>query len=116
MRFGALALIAVLILAGPLAAQVSPITPLNFSLAPEKVESIYAPPEATPDEQLGNNGAVHFDLTVGYWTDYIFRGIDRSESGGSEDSPNILIDGSMRIDLGRYPTLILGVFSNIYDS
>jgi hypothetical protein len=94
----------------------APVSPLNLSLAPDKVESVYAPAETTPDENLGNNGAVHFDLTVGYWSDYIFRGIDRSETGGHEDSPNYLIDGSMRFDLGRYPALILGLFSNIYPS
>ena len=109
-------LLSLFAVAGISRAQESPVTPMNLSLAPEKVESIYAPPEASQEEQLGNTGAVKFDLTVGFWTDYFFRGIDRSESGGSEDSPNILIDGSMRFDLGRYPSLILGVFANIYDS
>ena len=79
-------------------------------------ESIYAPPEAPQMEQGSNEGPVKLDLTVGYWTDYIFRGIDRSESGGSEDSPNILFDGTMTFDLGRYPKLFVGVFSNVYDS
>jgi hypothetical protein len=101
MRNGAFALM-VLLCAVPLWAQ--------------QVESVYAPPEAPQQEQGVNEGAVNFSLTVGYWTDYVFRGIDRSESGGSEDSPNILFDGSMRFDLGRYPTLFMGVFSNIYDS
>jgi hypothetical protein len=81
-----------------------------------QVESIYAPPEAPLQEQGVNEGAVNFNLTVGYWTDYVFRGIDRSESAGAEDSPNILFDGAMRFDLGRYPSLFLGVFANIYDS
>ena len=81
-----------------------------------QVESIYAPPEAPQVEQGTNEGGVKLDLNVGYWTDYVFRGIDRSESGGSEDSPNILFDGSMRFDLGRYPDLFMGVFTNIYDS
>jgi len=92
------------------------IKPLNLSLLPDQVESVYAPPEAPQQEQGANEGGVNLNLTVGYWTDYVFRGIDRSESGGAEDSPNILFDGSMRFDLGRYPSLFLGVFSNIYDS
>ena len=33
-----------------------------------------------PDESQGvNEGAVHTDLTVRYMTDYIFRGLDRSD-------------------------------------
>ena len=84
--------------------------------AQRPAESIYAPPEAPTLEQGSNEGPVKLDLTVGYWTDYVFRGIDRSESGGSEDSPNILFDGSMHFDLGRYPDLFVGVFTNIYDS
>jgi hypothetical protein len=92
------------------------ITPINLSLAPEQTESIYAPPEASLEEQGRNEGPVKFDLNVSYFSDYVFRGIDRSESGGSEDSGNILFDGTMRFDLGRYPTLFMGVFSNIYDS
>ena len=30
--------------------------------------------------------------------------------------PNILFDGAMRFDLGRYPSLILGIFTNVYNS
>jgi hypothetical protein len=53
-----------LVVASRSLAQESPVTPINLSLAPEKVESIYAPPEASQEEQLGNTGAVKFDLTV----------------------------------------------------
>jgi hypothetical protein len=95
----------------------APASAQQFQLQQQQQpESIYAPPESPQMEQGSNEGPLSFNLTVGYWTDYVFRGIDRSESGGSEDSPNILFDGSMTFDLGRYPKLFLGVFSNIYDS
>src|SRR5207248_9467070 len=100
----------------PTAATSSLVAPLKLSLLADQVESVYAPPEAPQQEQGANEGGVNFNLTVGYWTDYLFRGIDRSESGGAEDSPNILFDGQMRFILGRYPTFFLGLFSNIYDS
>jgi hypothetical protein len=93
--------------------------PLKLSLQSDAdVESIYAPPEtAGADEQQGaNTGGVNFAFTFGGWTDYIYRGIDRSESGGSEDSPNLQFDGRMRFDLGRWPSLFVGVFTNVYDS
>src|SRR5687768_6263052 len=94
------------------------VTPLNLSLQPngEVPESIYAPPEAMAEENQVNAGGVNFRLDAIYSTDYIFRGIDRSETSGTEDSGNVQIDGQMRFELERMPDLILGVFTNINDA
>jgi len=90
--------------------------PLHFSLQPQRHESIYAPPEIAGEEQGVNAGGVTLDLRVTAFTDYIFRGIERSETGGREDDPNIQFDGTMRFDLGKFPDFFMGVFTNIYDS
>ena len=82
----------------------------------EDVESIYAPPEVTPLEQGTNQGGVNVDFRFNYLTDYIWRGIDRSESGGAEDSPNLQFDGALKWDLGKWPHLFIGVFTNVYNS
>jgi len=92
------------------------VTPLDLSLQGAVPESIYAPPEAMAEEQQVNAGGVNFRLDAFYSTDYVFRGIDRSETSGTEDSGNVQIDGQMRFELGRFPDLFLGVFTNINDA
>src|SRR5207253_10314620 len=71
----------------------------------------------SPREEEGiNQGGVSFNLDFSYLTDYVYRGIDRSESGGAEDSPNLQFDTSLSFDLGRLPHPFIGAFVNVYDS
>jgi hypothetical protein len=99
-------------------------------------ESVYDL-EAPPTEEEGfNAGGVNFDLTVRYMTDYVFRGIDRSDGsggfndekgrpvvfdpdpdfkGGSEDAGNLQFDGRFKFDLGRAPSPFFGLFANVYN-
>jgi hypothetical protein len=49
-------------------------------------------------------------------TDYVYRGIDRSEVGGHEDSPNLQFDGKLDFDLGKLPHPFVAVFVNVFDS
>lgn len=79
-------------------------------------DSVYAPPEVSPEEKGTNEGAVMIDVTASYLSDYVWRGIDRSESGGSEDSPNFQLDSSLKWDTGKWPHPFVGVFTNVYDS
>ena len=92
------------------------ITPVSLALQPDVPESIYAPPEAMNDANAVNAGGVNFTLDAIYSTDYVFRGIDRSETSGTEDSGNVQIEGQMRFELGRFPDLFMGVFTNINDA
>jgi hypothetical protein len=88
------------------------IEPLDLSMQVRTPESIYAPPEAMAAEQAVNAGGVHFTLDVVYFSDYVFRGIDR----GSDDSGNMEMAGEMRFELQKLPDLFMGVFTNINDS
>jgi hypothetical protein len=92
------------------------VHPIDLSLQPQPPESIYAPPEAMAEETAVNAGGVNFKLYATYFSDYVFRGIDRSETSGREDSGNVQIDGQMRFELGRVPDLFMGVFTNINDA
>jgi hypothetical protein len=85
-------------------------------VAPRDVESVYAPPEPPRENEGVNEGGVNFNLDITALTDYVWRGIDRSESGGAEDSPNLTFDATMKFDLGRYPHPFIGVFSNVFNS
>ncbi len=87
----------------------------KLSIMPD-LDSVYAPP-GDPREQAGTNaGGVNFALDTWYSTDYVFRGIDRSEVGGHEDAPNAQFDASLNFNLGKLPHPFIGVFVNVYNS
>ena len=46
---------------------------------PNEPESVYAPPSPPSEEEGINQGAVHTDVSVGYFNRYIFRGIELSK-------------------------------------
>jgi hypothetical protein len=89
--------------------------PLKLAMEPD-ADSVYAPPVPPSEEEGYNQGAVNLDLTVRYMTDYVYRGIDRSEVGGHEDAPNLQFDGRVSFDLGKLPHPYVGAFVNVYDS
>lgn len=79
-------------------------------------ESIYAPP-SPPQENAGvNEGAVHFNLAVGYFTDYVYRGLELLEPPGAEDRTNLQVNARLSFDLGKLPHPFVGVFVNVADS
>jgi hypothetical protein len=93
-------------------------------------ESIYLPPGPPREEEGVNQGGVNFDLKVSYLTDYVYRGIDQAErlssldadgnfvSGadlGAEDAPNLQFDAFLKLNLGRLPHPVAGLFANIYN-
>jgi hypothetical protein len=100
----------------PVSQNPAALPPLKLSLQPDTIQSIYAPPEVVGEEQGTNEGGVSVDFRFSYLTDYLFRGIDRSESGGSEDAPNLQFDGALKWDLGKWPHPFIGVFTNVYNS
>jgi hypothetical protein len=95
-------------------AEVQPLKPLQLAQLDE-VESIYEDVGPPKPEQGWNQGGVTFDLTVSYLTDYMFRGVERSDNGGNEDAPNLQFDGSFEFDLGHGPHPLAGVFVNVFE-
>jgi hypothetical protein len=119
--------------AAELPAVADAVRPLHLSM--QNVESIYDL-EAPPAEEGVNAGGVSFDLTVRYMTDYVFRGIDRSEGSGgfnddegnpvvfdpdpdfepgAEDAGNLQFDGRFKFDFGKAPSPFFGLFANVYN-
>lgn len=94
----------------------SPFKPVNLSLQPAAPESIYAPPSPSHEGPGINEGAVHFDLSLAYMTDYVYRGIEIFEPPGAEDRPNVQIDSKLSFDLGKLPHPFIEVFVNYADS
>jgi hypothetical protein len=89
--------------------------PLKLSLQPDD-QSVYELPTPPGPEEMVNEGGVHISLDFRYMTDHVFRGIDYSEVGGTEDSPNLQTDLKIQWDLNRLPHPFIGVFVNAYDS
>ena len=63
-----------------------------------------------------NAGGVNLSLTVNYMTDYVFRGIDKSDVGNAaEDAPNLQFDGKLSFNLGKLPHPFVGLFVNVFN-
>lgn len=85
--------------------------------AQDQPESIYAPPAPPREIDKVNEGGIHLDLSVGYATDYVFRGIEPLEVPGDEDSANFQFDGRVSFDLGsKLPHPFVGAFINVADN
>ena len=92
-------------------------------------ETVYAEPGPPREDQGVNAGGVNLDLRVSYLTDYVYRGIDKSEMlaadpgdegpgeviEGSEDAPNLQVAMQIEFNLGRAPHPFAGVFANVFD-
>jgi hypothetical protein len=113
-RFAWCGLIVVLLTAAVASAQ-SFFPPPAMALAPDD-DSIYAP-RTLPNPYGGRNeGGVNFGLDVSYLTDYVYRGVDRSDFGGKEDSPNTQYETRVDFNLDKYPHPFVGVFVNVFNS
>jgi hypothetical protein len=93
-----------------------------LSLQPEP-ESVYAPPLPPREDQGVNEGGVRLNLTVSYFTDYVYRGLELFELpefnpvlNTSEDRANLQINGKLSFDLGKIPHPFVGAFVNIAES
>jgi hypothetical protein len=114
-------------------------TPLRLSEEPLRLlvqsdyDSVYAPPDPISESAGVNEGGVHFNLDVTYFTDYVYRGLDQSEriantpvigdptgrpdaAPGAEDSANIQVDAMLKFDLGKAPHPFVGVFVNTFNA
>jgi len=79
-------------------------------------ESIYAVAPPTPEEERINNGGVYLDLDLIYSDKYVYRGVNHDDVVDHGNSLNLLIDGKMTFDFGKYPHPFVGVFTNIFDA
>ena len=74
-----------------------------------------APQSAWGDQQI-NNGGAHFSLDFAYANKYVYRGVDHDSVATHGSSLNLLFDGKLEFDLGKYPHPFVEVFTNIYDA
>ena len=63
-----------------------------------------------------NNGGVHFSLDFAYANRYVYRGVNHDDVATHGNSLNLLFDGRLEFDLGKYPHPFVELFTNIYDA
>ena len=104
------------------AAQAQDARVATLSLQQEP-ESVYAPPLPPREDQGVNEGGVRLDLSVSYFTDYVYRGLELFELpefnpalDNSEDRANLQINGKLSFDLGKVPHPFVGAFVNVAES
>lgn len=72
-------------------------------------------PQPGTQDQI-NNGGAHFGLDFAYMNRYVYRGVDHDLVATHGNSLNLVFEGKLSFDLGRYPHPFVGLFTNIYDS
>lgn len=88
----------------------------SLGFAQQSPPSVYAPPEIPTEESGTNLGAVHFDLSVAYATDYVYRGVEVFEVPSSEDTLNLQLSTKLQFDLGKLPHPYVEVFVNVAEN
>lgn len=96
-------------------------TPLKLAVEPQR-PSVYALPTPPPKDEGINAGGVNIDIKVTYFSDYYYRGVDRSSfisdvtTPGTTNTANFQFDGRLQFDLGKLPHPFIGIFANVLDS
>jgi len=83
------------------------------------VDPFASKPAEIPTEwgnQQGNNGGAHFSLDFAYANKYIYRGIDHDSVATHGNSLNLLFDGRLEFDFGKYPHPFVELFTNVFDA
>lgn len=92
------------------------LRPIKLSIQSGEPESVYAPPAPPREDEGFNEGAVHFDLALGYFSKYIYRGVEVFHPPLGKDRSNLQINSKLAWDLGKLPHPFLGVFANVSES
>ena len=92
-------------------------------LAEQPAPSVYELPTPPTGKEAINYGGIHLDMKVSYFSNYLFRGVNRSEfiseasQQGSSSQANFQFDGKLSFDLGnKLPHPFIGIFANVLDS
>lgn len=96
--------------------------PLKLSLEPSDTPSVYALPTPPGPNEGVNAGGINFDVKVSYFTEYMYRGVNRTDFIGDvtkepgHDRANFQFDGKLSFDLGKLPHPFIGIFTNVLDA
>jgi len=95
--------------------------PFKLAVEPQR-PSVYALPTPPPKDEGANTGGVNIDIKVTYFSDYYYRGVDRSSFISDVTTPrttntaNFQFDGRLQFNLDKLPHPFIGIFANVLDS
>jgi hypothetical protein len=96
------------------------VEPVKLMLEPQN-PSVYALPTPPTKEEGVNAGGANVDIKLTYLSNYIYRGVDRTEfiesvtASKSGAHANFQFDGKLQFDLGKLPQPFIGIFANVLD-
>jgi len=96
--------------------------PQPLLLADQPPPSVYGLPTPPGEKEAINYGGIHLDIKVSYFSNYVYRGVDRSDyiaratGRQATDRANFQFDGKLMFDLGNLPHPFIGIFTNVLDS
>lgn len=88
----------------------------------EQPPSVYDLPTPPGEKEAINYGGIHLDIKVTYFSNYVYRGVNRSDfiaaatGRPATDRANFQFDGKLMFDLGKWPHPFIGIFTNVLDS
>jgi hypothetical protein len=95
--------------------------PPHLTMEPQDT-SVYALPTPATADEGANTGGVNIDMKVNYLSDYLYRGVDRTNfidanTGGpiANERANFQFDGKLFWNLGKLPHPFIGIFANVLD-
>jgi len=95
--------------------------PPRLSIEPQDT-SVYALPTPATADEGANTGGVNIDMRVNYLTDYLYRGVDRTQfidantiGPLANERANFQFDGKLVWNLGKLPHPFIGIFANVLD-
>jgi hypothetical protein len=88
---------------------------MPYEVLDEEPDNVYVQPVTPTPEQLTNQGGVHIDFSVDYFSTYMYRGVDQS-TPPQKNEKALQFNGRLEWDLGKLPHPFIGVFSNIFNN
>ena len=93
--------------------------PIKLTLQQEP--SVYALPAPQREDEGINQGGINLDITVAYFNDYVYRGVERAAfiaaaTNSEAGNANFQFDGTLEMNLGKLPHPFIGVFANVLDT
>jgi hypothetical protein len=96
--------------------------PVKLMLQPlQQDQSVYALPAPPTENEGANTGGINLDVTIRYLSDYLYRGVDRTNFIGAvtnsklEERADFQFDGVLKFNLGKLPHPFIGIFANVLD-
>jgi hypothetical protein len=105
--------------AGTLLGEAAKTDVMLASVLADQADPFASTPAEAPTQwgdQEVNKGRVHLSLDFAYANRYVYRGVDHDAVASHGNSLNLLFDGRLEFDFGKYPHPFVELFTNVFDA